>query len=152
MVTASGCGFRLRGSVDIPFARLYNNLGRGSGLGNTFATYVRIAGGTTLVDARSEADASIDLVEEVREKEPVSFSISGSPREYEIRYRVTFRVVDPNNVDYLEPTEIVLRRYITTSDVEQLSEELEEAYLYREMQQDMVQQILRRLAAISRTG
>ncbi len=145
---ASGCGFKLRESADIPFAKLYNNLGRGSGLGNAFATHVRVAGGTVLVDDRESADAVVELVGEVRQKEAVSFSISGSPREYELRYQVIFRVLDPNGVAYLRPTTIILRRYITTSDVELLAEELEENFLYREMQKDMVQQILRRLAAI----
>ena len=78
--------------------------------------------------------------------------MSGSPREYELRYRVRFRVVDPKGVTILRPTEILLRRYITTTDVEVLAEELEEEFLYRSMQRDMVQQILRRLAAIDLTA
>ena len=148
----SACGFKLRQSADLPFARVYNALGRGSGLSNAFATQVRIAGDTKLVDDRAAADAVVELVGEQREKEAVSFSVSGSPREYELRYRVRFRVVDPKGVTILRPTEILLRRYITTTDVEVLAEELEEEFLYRSMQRDMVQQILRRLAAIDLTA
>lgn len=143
------CGFKLRQSVDLPFATLFSDLG-GGGLASEFSRQIRVAPGTRLVINRGEADAVIRLLSENRQKEAVSFSTSGRPREYELRYIVKFRVRDREGVEVLRPTEIELRRYITTTDVELLAEELEEEFLYREMQTDMVQQILRRLAAINR--
>ncbi|MGH1357456.1 MAG: LPS assembly lipoprotein LptE [Burkholderiaceae bacterium] len=145
----SACGFKLRQSVDLPFATLFNGLGSG-GLSNEFSRQIRVAAATRLVTNQSDADATIKLLTENRQKEAVSFSTSGRPREYELRYVVKFRVRDREGVEVLRPTEIELRRYITTTDVELLAEELEEEFLYREMQTDMVQQILRRLAAIDR--
>ena len=46
--------------------------------------------------------------------------------------------------------EILLRREITTTDTQLVAKEQEEALLYREMQTDMVQQLLRRLAVVKR--
>jgi LPS-assembly lipoprotein len=46
----------------------------------------------------------------------------------------------------------VLRRDYSFNDQEQLSKESEEALLYRDMQTDAVQQLLRRLQAIAKYG
>ncbi|HQY27163.1 MAG TPA: LPS assembly lipoprotein LptE, partial [Burkholderiaceae bacterium] len=80
----------------------------------------------------------------------VGFSSTGRPREYQLRLRFTFRVVDRDGQPLLPLTEIVLRRDITSSDVELVAKQQEEELLYREMQSDLVQQLLRRLAAIRR--
>ena len=50
--------------------------------------------------------------------------------------------------ELLAPTEITLRRNIAFDESQVLAKESEEALLYRDMQSDLVQQILRRLVAI----
>ena len=77
---------------------------------------------------------------------------SGRPREYQLRLRLTFKVMSAMNddpvVELLPETEIVLRRDVSTND-QQLGAKLEEEQLlYREMQSDLIQQLMRRLAAI----
>jgi LPS-assembly lipoprotein len=90
------------------------------------------------------------VIRELREKEVVGFSSTGRPREYQLRLRFVFRVIDRDSQPLLPPTEVVLRRDITSSDVELVAKQQEEEMLYREMQSDLVQQLLRRLAAIRR--
>ena len=51
----------------------------------------------------------------------------------------------------IPPTAITLRRVITYDENQELAKQAEEVLLYRDMQSDLVQQILRRLAA-SRTA
>jgi LPS-assembly lipoprotein len=148
----SACGFTMRGSAELPFRTLYNGISSDSVLADEFNRQARIASGTELVTNRSRAEAAIEVTRESRAKEAVSFSPSGRPREYLLRYQVTFQVRDANGVALLEPTEISLRRYITTTDVEVLSAQLEEEFLYREMQTDMAQQILRRISVVRRDG
>jgi LPS-assembly lipoprotein len=48
---------------------------------------------------------------------------------------------------YLPTNEVLLTRDVSYSDAQVLAKEAEEALLYRDMQSDMVQQILRRLVA-----
>ena len=67
--------------------------------------------------------------------------------EYQLRYRVGFRVTDPKGQVYVPTSEILLTRDIAFNDAQVLSKESEESLLYRDMQSDMVQQILRRLVA-----
>jgi len=48
----------------------------------------------------------------------------------------------------IAPTEIVQQRDISFNESAVLAKEAEEALLYRDMQTDIVQQLLRRLAAV----
>jgi LPS-assembly lipoprotein len=57
-------------------------------------------------------------------------------------------VRDAKGIELLGPTEISLKRNISFDETQVLAKESEEALLYRDMQSDLVQQILRRLAAI----
>lgn len=146
--TLAACGFKLRANAELPFTTLHNGMKAGTELSDEFNRQARISSTTTLVANRSRAQASLEMIKETREKEAVSFSPSGRPREFLLRYRVNFRVRDKSGVEVLEPTEILLRRYITTTDIEVLSAELEEDFLYKEMQKDMAQQIIRRLSVL----
>jgi LPS-assembly lipoprotein len=68
--------------------------------------------------------------------------------EYRLRYRVGFRVTDSAGTQVFLPTsEILLTRDMSYNDQQVIAKENEEALLYRDMQTDMVQQIMRRLVA-----
>jgi len=58
---------------------------------------------------------------------------------------VGFRVVDAKGREYLPLNEIMLTRDVSFNDAQLLAKESEETLLYRDMQTDMVQQMLRRL-------
>jgi LPS-assembly lipoprotein len=144
----AGCGFHLRRSAALPFRTLYTGFAPSSAIGAEFRRQVRISEDTRLVDDPAQAEARVEVVQELREKEVIGFSSTGRPREYQLRLRFRFRVVDRSGQVLLAPTEILLRRDITSSDVELVAKQQEEELLYREMQSDLVQQLLRRLAAI----
>jgi Rare lipoprotein B len=92
------------------------------------------------------------LLGEAREKNILSLSGTGRVREYQLRYRLAFRVHDLKGREFIAPTEVVLVRDISFSDERVLAKEQEEALLYRDMQNDMVQQLMRRLAAAKVSG
>lgn len=146
----AGCGFQLRRSAALPFKTLYTGFAPSSAIGAEFRRLVRVAQDTRLVDDPRQAEARLEVLEETREKEVVGFSSTGRPREYQLRLRFTFRVVDRDGAVLLAPTAIVLRRDITASDIDVVAKQQEEELLYKEMQSDLVQQLLRRLAAIRR--
>jgi LPS-assembly lipoprotein len=68
-------------------------------------------------------------------------------REFRLIYRVGFRVADGKGGNYVPPSTVELTRDVTYDDAVALAKETEEQQLYRDMQVDMVQQIMRRLAA-----
>jgi LPS-assembly lipoprotein len=146
----AGCGFQLRRSAALPFRTLYTGFAPTSAIGAEFRRLVRVAEDTELVDDPKKAEARLEVLREQREREVVAFSTTGRPREYQLRLRFAFRVVDAQSRELLPPTELVLSRDITSTDVEVVAKQQEEELLYRDMQSDLVQQLLRRLAAIPR--
>ena len=149
-LAAAGCGFELRRSSGLPFRTLYASFPVSSAIGGDFRRQVRISGETEILERPEGAEARLETITEAREKEIVGFSSTGRPREYQIRLRYIFRLTDAQGRELIAPTTLLLRREITTTDTQIVSKEQEEALLYREMQTDIVQQLLRRLAAVKR--
>jgi LPS-assembly lipoprotein len=145
MALLVACGFQLRGQAQLPFDTLY--VPPGSPLAVELKRNVAAASKTRLVNEVKEADAVLGFTQEAREKVILSYDTAGRVREYQLRYRVGFRVTDRKGQVFVSTSEILLTRDISFSDVQLLAKESEEALLYRDMQTDMVQQILRRLAA-----
>ena len=84
---------------------------------------------------------------ESREKIILSLNSAGRVREYQLHQRFAFRVRDGKGVELMPPNEITLTRDITFNDAQLLAKEQEEVLLYRDMQNDLGQQILRHIAA-----
>lgn len=146
LVTAA-CGFQLRGQAKLPFETLYVAIPQISELGTELKRNIIAGTHTKLVNDPAQAQAILDLISEERGKSILSFDTSGRVREFQLRYRISFRVRDARGRDYLPQSEIRLTRDISFNDAQVLSKESEELLLFRDMQSDMVQQILRRLAA-----
>jgi LPS-assembly lipoprotein len=148
-VLLAGCGFRLRGTAEVPFETLYLP-GATSGIALDLKRYVQAGTNARVVDDAAKADAIMQFTEEGRLKEVLSLTGTGKVREFQLRYRVGFRVHDGKGTDFVPQSVIQLTRDVTFNDAEILAKEQEEQILFRDMQTDMVQQILRRLAAAKR--
>lgn len=145
---AGGCGFHLRRNADLRFATLYSGFSRGSALGEEFRRELVRTTSTRLVDKPDQAQVVLHVLGETRERDIVAYSAVGRPREYELRLRLQFRASDGGDREFIPPSEIILRRDISAADNQLTARVDEEALLYRDMQKDMVQQLLRRLASI----
>jgi LPS-assembly lipoprotein len=142
----AACSFHLRGQAQLPFETLY--IPGANPLVVELKRNVAAASKTRLVDSPDDAQAVLGFTEELREKIILSFSAAGRVSEYQLRYRVGFRVTDAKGAQvYLPTSEVLLTRDMAYSDAQVLAKEAEEALLYRDMQRDMVQQIMRRLVA-----
>ena len=141
----AGCGFHLRGQATLPFDTLY--VPGSSPLLVELKRNVSAGTNTKLVQNDKDAKAVFGLTQEVREKVILSFNTSGLVREYQLRYRVAFRLHDIKGRNYLPPSEIQLTRDVSFNEGQILAKEAEDALLYRDMQSDMVQQIIRRIVA-----
>ncbi|MEI8158744.1 MAG: LPS assembly lipoprotein LptE, partial [Burkholderiales bacterium] len=83
-----------------------------------------------------------------REKNVVGVNASGQVREFQLKIRIQFRMRTPDGRDLIAPTEISQQRDISFNESAVLAKEAEEVLLFRDMQSDLLQQLLRRLAAI----
>lgn len=142
----SACGFQLRGTAALPFNTLYMQSTTG-GIALDLKRNIQSGTRTAVVDDPKDAEAVLEFTHEVREKHILSLAATGRVREYQLRYRVGFRVHDGKGGEFLPVSTVQLTRDITFNDSDVLAKETEEQLLYRDMQFDMVQQVLRRLAA-----
>jgi LPS-assembly lipoprotein len=147
----AGCGFQLRGSdgsYSMPFQSIYLAFPENSPLGTELKRNLRAGDTVTIESDAAKAEALFDVLSENRGKSILSLNSLGRVREYLLTYTLVFRVRDAKGNELLGPTEITLRRSIAFDEGQVLAKESEEALLYRDMQADLVQQIMRRLAAI----
>ncbi len=141
----AACGFQLRGNANLPYDTLHVAASATSGFAIDFRRAVAWSSRTRIVDSQKDAQATLHLLTETREKSILSLSGGGRVREYDLRYRISYRVTDKDNTELRPATQIVLRRDLSYNDVDTLSKESEEALLYRDMQADAVSQVLRQL-------
>ncbi|QDX82304.1 hypothetical protein B9N43_14285 [Denitratisoma sp. DHT3] len=143
----TACGFQLRGSSDLPFETLYIALPETAELRVQLARTVQASSRTRVVDTPAEAQAVFSVSADNMAKNIVSLNTAGRVREYQLVRTFSFRVHDPKGQELIPPGQIVLRRDVTFADDQILSKENEENLLLRDMQNDLVQQLLRRFAA-----
>ncbi|MGB2816560.1 MAG: LPS assembly lipoprotein LptE [Burkholderiaceae bacterium] len=143
-----GCGFKLRGEQTLPVETLFLALPLNSPLGAEITRVVRGSTNARVVTDRKEAQAIFELLGESREREVLSVNSQGQAAEYQLRLISTFRVLDPNGIELIPPTTLTTRRDISFSASELLAKESEEALLYRDMQSDLVRQMVTRLQGI----
>jgi LPS-assembly lipoprotein len=144
----ASCGFKLRGAQTLPIDTLYLALPVNSPVGAEITRVVRSSTNARVVPERKEAQAIFELLGEQREREVLSVNAQGRAREYQLRLRATFRVTSPNGNELIAPTALVARRDIAFNESELLAKESEEALLYRDMQSDLVRQMVNRLKGI----
>jgi len=148
-VLLAGCGFKLRGTAEVPFQTLYIP-GATGGIALDLKRNIQAGTPARVVDDPKQADAILEFSEESRQKDILSLTGTGRVREFQLRYRVGFRVHDGRGGQFVPQSTIQLTRDVTFNDAEVLAKEAEEQLLFRDMQTDMVQQIMRRLAAAER--
>ena len=149
-VLLAGCGFQLRGTAALPFDTLFMPPTTVAGVALELKRNIQAGTRTTVVNDRKSAEAVLEFTQEVREKIILSLAANGRVREFQLRYSVGFRVHDGKGGEFLPPSTVRLTRDITFNDSDVLAKDTEEQLLYRDMQSDMVQQIMRRLAGAQR--
>jgi LPS-assembly lipoprotein len=151
LLALAGCGFHLRGAPDFAFDSIYANVAPTSVLGVELRRNLAALGKVRLItEAEQQKDAQVilDVLQEAREKVVVGLTSSGQVREYQLRLRFRFRLRTPQGRELIESTELLQQRDISFSESAVLAKENEEALLYRDMQTDIVQQLMRRLATV----
>jgi LPS-assembly lipoprotein len=141
----AACGFQLRGTADLPFETIYVPNAT-AGIALDLKRNLRSGTSTRVLEEPAGAEAQLQFTEETRRKDILSLSSAGRVSEYRLIYRVGFRVADGKGVEFLPLNVVTLTRDMTYDDAQVLAKEAEELLLFREMQSDMVQQIMRRIS------
>ncbi|AQV95528.1 hypothetical protein BJN34_16740 [Cupriavidus necator] len=144
----AGCGFHMRGNSDFAFKRLYIGIPANTLMGADLRRAIRGGSDTQVVVDQKEADALLDVLQDTRTKTILSITTEGVVREYRLTQRFTFRLRDPAGKELIPPSQLILTRDLTYNEANTLAKDYEEQQLYRDMQRDIVQQLMRRLAAV----
>ena len=150
-VGLAGCGFELRKPPNYAFSTLFSSIPIVSPFGVKLKRSLESSGQVEVInDPRQieRAQVIFDQLFELREKVVVGRTSTGAIREFQLRMRYRFRLRSKNGIELIPDTEILLTRDINFNETGALSKESEEALLYKDMENDLVQQIQRRLAAI----
>lgn len=143
----SACGFQLRKAPDFVFKTIAIGSADSSTLGNELKRSIASGGNVTVVPL-DRAEVVMDVTQDQREKVVVGLNASGQVREFQLRIRFKFKLRTPGGKELIPETELLQQRDISFNEAAVLSKEAEENLLYRDMQTDIVQQLMRRLAAV----
>ena len=148
--TLAACSFHLRGSAgsDLPYASMYIALPETAEIRVWLERYLRGSTNTTVSDDAKTATVTFQQLSDSRDKSILSIDARGRVREYRLQMRYRFRLVDAQGREIVAPQEISMNRDMTYDDSQVLSKSMEENLLWRDMTNDLVNQIMRRLSRI----
>ncbi|MEJ7931577.1 LPS assembly lipoprotein LptE [Ramlibacter sp. AN1015] len=147
----AGCGFQLRKAPDFAFASIYIAAPTGSPLANELRRNFASIDTVRLLAPEqppASADVVLELGAEQRQKVVVGLTASGQVREFQLRSAVTFSLRTPAGRQLIAPTTLEQQRDVSFNESAVLAKEAEDNLLYRDMQSDLVQQLIRRVAAV----
>ena len=143
----AACGFELRRAPPLPFHRIaLQGFSARSPLAAEFRS--TLAAQVEVVPAPAQAEVVLVSLVDRRERTVVASTASGQVREVQLRLRFEFRVQAGSGRELIPRADLLLVRDLSYSETISLAKQYEEDQLFREMQSDVVLQVLRRLASL----
>jgi len=145
ILALSACGFQMRGTADLAFQTLYIQGGNLT-IKKDLIRSLKV-NGVTVVDDPEKAELFLELLSERREQNILSLSGGGVVREFELVYKVNFRLRSPES-EVWGPVQIIEgRRDYSFDDTQLLAKQFEEERLFEDMRTDAIREIMRLLVA-----
>ena len=142
----AACGFELRGEPSVGLHTLYVTANGPSQVAVEIRR-VLASGPTRLVGSEKEAEATLRILAESREKSVHTITASGRVYEFRLRLAVNYELTVPGREEpVIAPGEVATTRLITYSEAAPTAKEAEEQLLYKDMQADLAGRILRQVA------
>lgn len=146
-----GCGFAMRQAPNFGFTSLYVTRSADSPVSKALqrelaASGIEVASGDP---APGTAGAVVlRVITDRRERAVVGQTTSGQVRELELRYRFRYSLSTPTGKRLIDDNELLLERDISFSETGALAKAAEEQLMFKDMESDVVQQVMRRLAVV----
>jgi LPS-assembly lipoprotein len=146
----TACGFALRGEAVLPAALRMASLDVAdpySPLSRDLSAALR-RGGVDLRAAGTAGAGRIAVPVNAFVVEPLTVGAEARVQEYVVRYRVELEAAAADGSVLLARTPIVLERDYSFDETQALGAQAQQDLIVKELQREMVQQILRRLASL----
>lgn len=146
----AACGFELRRPPQMVFQRVQlTGFDARSPLAAELRRSIDASEGTKVVDSAAQAQVVFEALADARDRSVVATTATGLVREVQLRARLQFRLRTPGGKELIAPTEILQVRELSFNEGIALAKQYEEAAQFKNMQADIVAQVIRRLAAVT---
>jgi LPS-assembly lipoprotein len=150
VIGLAACGFKLRGSWALPYESMYLDFPVQSEIGAQLKRTLRGAEATRVTEKASDAEAIFRPIGEVRDRKIITYSSGGRVQEVQLIYRYSFRIVDQKGNDLISPPTVTMTRDMSYDEDKALAKAAEEDVIWRQMMNDLTQQVMRLLAGTPR--
>lgn len=149
LLLASGCGFHLRGEVDIPdqFNPMFIKAPGGSQVRHSIIQQLQ-GSQVKLAASQQEARLIVRILSESRGSRVVAVDRNGKALANELHYHVGFDAVTSEGKQLIPPQTFDLVRAYNNPDVEVLGKQLEASLIYEDLIRESGYRILTRLRAL----
>jgi len=147
--TLAACGFHRRIPQPLNYERIALS---GFADRSTMAEEIRRALPPTarIVPSVLESQVVIEAVEDTQKTTVEASTAFGQVRELELHVKLRYRVLDPNGTELLPLADVERFRDMTYDEKDALAKDTELKALYRDMQSDMANQLIRVLSAVGK--
>jgi LPS-assembly lipoprotein len=144
-----GCGFHLRGDVELPPALQETYLESKNpytGMARALRVELEAAGGRVM-ESGEHASAVLHIVREISENRVLSVGSTGKASEYELFDEVVFSLSDAEGKVLIKPQSLRMTRDLVFDETELLGKISEAEGIHRQMRRNMARQIIIRIGA-----
>jgi LPS-assembly lipoprotein len=150
IILMTGCGFRLRGYVEMPIA--LNNVAivlrsAHRDLVNMLKDNLQ-AYKIHITDNLNQASYLLILERDAIQQQITSVSASTNPRQYLLIYTVQYSLLKAGGENVITSRTVTSSRQLTVNNNRILGSDSEEVMLYHEMRQDVTRQIINQLSQL----
>lgn len=150
LVAIAGCGFHLRGAADLPdsLKQVYvQGINVQQGLGLALKRGLK-QNGVNVVNDYQKDSAVLTILENKFERRVLSVGSNAKVSEYELYSLLKFKVTDGDGKVLVEPQELEAIRDYQFDQSQVLSSDSQEVLLREELNEQLIQSLLRRLSAV----
>jgi len=143
----TGCGFKMRGPVTLPYKTIYISGGMTQDLKLYLTRLLKTGLNTVVVTKPDEAEIFLNLTE-IPAKQILTYNQAGQITGYRLVEQVRFSVNHKDGDELIPQSDIYLTRDMDFSISSPSAAEQLEILLFQDMRQDVSSQILRRLGSL----
>lgn len=147
LLILAGCGFKLRGAVELPENRRNIALAGiewNHPLAQDLQETLALSNGQ-LVQDQKQAQSLLRILEIGQDKQVLSLDENGKAIEFELLYRVRFDMLDPKGQPIMAPQDVEIVRTYLNPQLQIIGKSQEEDLLRDEMRKEAVRTMLWRI-------
>lgn len=147
-LVVAGCGFKMRGQVDLPFKTIYTNISRQSSFGIYIYRLLKASSPeTVMVDKATQAELIVTQLGMNRAQTEVSLDADGKVEEYELSLSFQFSVSDAQGNELIPPTTLSSSQLLPYDENAADAKAAEMQLIYSTMEKNIADRLYRRLTS-----